>query len=692
MMSNLCHGAFAVILSLSILTGCRSDAEQPVPTPGSEVRFMANVSDSRTFYGDETIDTDGTPVCPIYWSHGDHVAVASAGCVSDSGNHAVYQIGVNADEESGDYSQTQDYASTFDAVTPGGLRWGDDAEAAFFSVYPHKPEHSYKAAGRSIEASLFINPVQQVDFEKRGDVWTGAEFAVTAEGKRIHNPDALMYAQSRATTADAGVRLTYMPFSTVMRIEIAGYEMADGVTAEDGDTLFIDEIMLEAPEGTPLAGSFSAAFDGDCVGKPSVAVGEGTSNTVRCILSSSGGRRKLTVGAGDKLAFNIFVIPCSSMTVDGSWTIFARTSAGDFVKKLDTGSGEIAPSLIHPVKLPKFTVSETFTPDYTHFLASLPDDTPLARVSLPGAWRVHDADYQPAADCGSLFGIGIRAFHIDMRLTAKSQTDNKPVLSKQQLCCTGSETFTSRKLSNWTGVSAKVKEIADALPADEFALCFMTISDVCYQNNTGSINYGTLRQDLIFEALTTELRDAGIRNLYEGPVNGSTEIGTLRGKVALIFLTENSTSFLDYDDAIIPPATLIPVDMRDGGFSETTPYYGKTQCGDSRVKYHVVERTNNSAGPTMNDRMLATNAMCEFSRDIFASGSTDGLIVFSMAGSLYNNSTYSVPLFLNANKMPLRLETLKAVTPLGVIFLDRVLYTPSFNVVKRLLRINASLR
>ena len=166
----------------------------------------------------------------------------------------------------------------------------------------------------------------------------------------------------------------------------------------------------------------------------------------------------------------------------------------------------------------------------------------------------------------------------------------------------------------------------------------------------------------------------------------------MRGKVALIFLTENSSSFLDYDDAIIPPATLIPVDMRDGGFSETSAYYGKTQCGDSRVKYHVVERTNNSSGPTMNDRMLATNAMCDFSRDIFDSGSTDGLIVFSMAGSLYNNSTYSVPLFLNANKMPLRLETLKAVTPLGVIFLDRVLYTPSFNVVKRLLRINASLR
>lgn len=47
-------------------TGCRSDTEQPVPTPGSEVRFMVNVSDSRTFYGDETVDTDGTAVCPIY--------------------------------------------------------------------------------------------------------------------------------------------------------------------------------------------------------------------------------------------------------------------------------------------------------------------------------------------------------------------------------------------------------------------------------------------------------------------------------------------------------------------------------------------------------------------------------------------------------------------------------------------------
>ena len=58
MMSNLCHGTFAVILSLSILTGCRSDTEQPVPTPGSEVRFMVNVRDSRTFYGDETVDTE----------------------------------------------------------------------------------------------------------------------------------------------------------------------------------------------------------------------------------------------------------------------------------------------------------------------------------------------------------------------------------------------------------------------------------------------------------------------------------------------------------------------------------------------------------------------------------------------------------------------------------------------------------
>ena len=74
--------------------------------------------------------------------------MASAGCVSDSGNHAVYQIGVNADEESGDYSQTQDYASTFEVELEG-----DDYSAFLESVSDY-----YESYDPNEEALLWAGP------------------------------------------------------------------------------------------------------------------------------------------------------------------------------------------------------------------------------------------------------------------------------------------------------------------------------------------------------------------------------------------------------------------------------------------------------------------------------------------------------------------------------------------------------
>lgn len=698
----------AVLLSAAV-SGCGEEPQKAVPTPGVPVRFAAGQTGSRTMYGEETVGDDGKRTMPIYWSHDDRIVIGSPHCSSAAGVQAEYRIGVETDEETGEPAATQSYASTLDASDGVGLTWGESAEANFFAIYPSRPVHSLRSDGDGMVASLHIREHQTVGFTRNGDTWVGQGFEPTDDGRMASNPDAIMFAQSRATTADGRVPLQFKPFSTVFRVEIDGYELP-----ADTSGLAIRSIVLEAPEGTTIAGDFTARFDASCAAMPTVEAAASASRSVEVECTADGGRSYLVVKPGERMSFNIFVIPREGLTVDGTWTMRVRTVAGDFSRQLDMNNGVVAPSMIHPMRFPALPVTTTFVPDGKTWGADLPDATPLAWLSIPGAWRYYDPVYtdnfyNPSqfdikAHRTRLWNAGIRAFHIDVRYLNINQKSSRYTCAESICQLTDGNYYTIE-----TDVIDELKAL-DALVTDsDFAICYLTLKMEAYSNKKKE-TLGGFDISLSFEHLKRNLNIDNLPHLFQKPLTPQTELRELRGHLAVVILVNTNLEYMianNYQDSF-PQATIAEANYEDGLVHTTDIRFGTDKIGNATMNYTLGELTsyNNKSLRliSISKRKQSVNTVLSDAGTAWESGRRDCLHLSSFGGSLAESdnpyekayklyfygleSAYSD--FLNSGYNH----------PTGTIFLNFITRHPNLpeepllteDVVNHILRTNATLR
>lgn len=204
-----------------VAVACSDNSEKPAvtPTPGVDVQFGATLDQSdastRTYYGSETSSTDGTTtVFPILWQGGDEVRIISPECQSDFQDRT---YSVDTEHEG------KDYAEELKKTADTGLRWGDEATASFYSIYPAS---GVKRADIDNKTFTLTMPSEQTDTV----VENSASGATTTYTCSPNMDGCFMYARTPNVAANTTVDLRYKPLSTAIRFTLSGTESTQSVT------------------------------------------------------------------------------------------------------------------------------------------------------------------------------------------------------------------------------------------------------------------------------------------------------------------------------------------------------------------------------------------------------------------------------------------------------------------------------
>lgn len=637
----------------TMLVGCSDNdiTEPQVPSnPGSEITFSIKLSDdpqSRTIYGKETDNA-----FPIYWVDKDQIIVASPQCQAGR-NNAVYQVTVD--------DNTSSTATAVNKVGEAGVQWGNLLPASFYSVYPT----GFKTASSEVKnsivnqtenavAHLNVRNFQINVFEKDGNVWRGKPMDLSG----VTNPDALMYAQTKQGT-EGDVILQYSPFTVAFNITLQGYQMSTTLGNPD-KSITIEEVMISAPAGTQLAGNFDAEFNANCKDMPTVNT-EGINtleepNVIHIpMMSTSVTGNYLTIAENESVNFNVFAIPTNGEVTE-AWTLTVRTTNGTYTRPLTPNTaegknGKLIAGQMHKLDMPKFTVTTNFMFNKAYWITQIPRNVYLSELSLPGAWYCYNNKYQATVDLAEQWKAGVRAFHIDCRLSNNNGAGDDKALSEMVLACAGSETWTgtfgNRKLSSKITVLEELQKINEFVKqqTSEYAVVVLTIAEkpVTF-NSLGNIpyTYGTNDQTKVLQAIAGILNTTNLSNLYTDKITPATTIKKVLGK---LIVKINTTDAGPYDGTV--PSTLLSKaslasNATYGVMQNSTMYWGaENSSTDLTYNYIQAQRTytTGSNSPQMTSRQSAIESIINKSDSVYTNSTHNAWFQMGIGGYVKNSDT-----------------------------------------------------
>lgn len=388
------------LISALALLACSCSEEEKwggQPTPGEEVKFGASLesTDTRTIYGDEA-----NGAFPIYWVNGDRVQIFSPQCATnddpDAIGSAVYAVTVE--------KATQNYATSIDKVGDWGVRWGDNATADFYSVYPAT---SATVVGQDCKSARLTMTTQQNNTVR-------VENGVKKVYPDMNN--CFMYAATPGANSGADVNLSYKPLSTAVRFNVVG--------PQTGDAVGIQYARLYAPDGTYLSGSFNVDFTnadtqtGDEM--PTVTHVDGRAFNYASMNAAYEGGAYITIAPNEKVEFCLYFLLEKETEITDEWYIEIATTNNVVLKKnlkpLDADANRtLIPGQIHRLPdLPALDNAEEWDP--ANWMENIQRNVYLSEISLPGSWNSLNTDFQGArANIASQYAAGVRAFHLDTR-------------------------------------------------------------------------------------------------------------------------------------------------------------------------------------------------------------------------------------------------------------------------------------
>lgn len=617
--------------ALLLLAACSDEENPTIPAqPGDEVSFVARLDGkgTRTIYGEST----DNKTYPVYWQNGDEVQVASPQCASGR-NTGLYKVHV---------AKAQNYAESLVRQGNVGIQWGTDEQAKFYSIYPasyhtqnNTPvNNTLTPTADAATAKMTIRSYQLNRFQKNASGnWEGTPFDRAA----ITNPDAVMYAQTTANRSDGTVNLRYKPFSTVLRITLAGCEFSG---LGGNQTVTIEEVMITAPQGVNLVGEFDVNFNKDATTAPTVSATGGVlqPNVLHIPMMAENQTNYLTIGANESITFNAFVVPSTDAVVDDGWTIEVRTTNGTFTRSLastlaEGQTNQLVPGKIHKIRLPKIPITSDFKFDKSSWISQIPRNVYLSELSLPGAWYCYDTNYQATNDLTEQWKAGVRAFHIDCRLT-----DNSYILPKSQiLTCAGTDKGGTAGFgySSGTPVLDKLKEISDLLNSkkDEYAVVVLTIAEK--ELTSSGTSHGTVDQAKMLEAFSNIINKTNIPNLYTAPVTPNTTVNDVLGKVIVKINTTNAGPYTGtIPSTLMSQASLAPTATFDK-MQKSQMYWGAAAVNPAMTFYYMQGQrtyTTGTGNPQMSDRKTAITNIIAESKRIYDASEHNGWFQMGIGG------------------------------------------------------------
>lgn len=526
---------YIMLLALALVAVCCSEEDLVTPNNpsknGEDVQFGLSFDNvSRTIYGAESNNA-----FPVYWSENDKVLIASPQCSRQSAEYVVTPV------------PGQSYAEALTRTGEYGVQWGS-TDAVFYSVYPSTGASWTSLGGDNVTAKLNIASQQSANLVLDGTTYSAADM-----------DNVIMYAQTESVTNGDVVNLEYTPYSTVLEFEMTLAQNKDEQNnPSNWGTVKILSMTLTAPQGTAIAGDFSLQFNGTSV--PTINAAGNNSNIIKMGFDT----QPMLSETNQTLKAKLALIPISGVTnLSDKWSIDievlegTNTKAKTYTKKLDINK-PLNPGKIHKIKLPKFTSTTAWEPDYDKWITQLYDykNIYLTELSLPGAWYAGaptSDGYQATESIKDLWDAGVRAFAVECRSwsTRIGADPSRIVISGTGRNSTGGGAYVDPFFGSATKISEVITSISTAVAGTvttdangnkdgEFAVLVLSYAD------GGEAGHRDQDHAYFINGIKTEIANSGATNIVTS-VSKETTVSAVLGQLIIKVNVDDNLPIGSYD-------------------------------------------------------------------------------------------------------------------------------------------------
>ena len=667
------------------------DINNPIPTPGQEIQFSADLGSpkTRTLYGTES---DGA--VKVNWVNGDLISVYGTTCAVKQAEYSVKASTAATPNGTG-----QNFADDLTKTGAAGVQWGEATTADFYAVYPSvSGDITPTADGNGVVVPASIATQQYNEFKVNGNVIQGIPFSANTKAYGMDN--ALMYActPGAVSTDESGnpkkVDLRFKPYSTVLKFTIPSWEGKDNFKPSASSKIVVKSITLKAPAN--IAGNFKLTIHND--GTASAA--PGSSSAISIVPAGN-----LEWGYGKTLEFSVFAIPLSEQNLsdvitDDNGEVVAKWEVAievenDNAKRFtltpkDAQKANLAMGEIHKLNLSsgfKTDAEWEYSPE--SWLTTVPRNVYISDLSLPGAWYATDSGYQNGT-LAQQYAAGIRAFNIDCRLTLRpgvsiggnTYADNSVHVSDSAysnandvatygphtlvLACAGTEEakrnygiFTA---DNIASIGKTVKQSLIELGAlaasnpNEFIEVILTVSQK--PKTQSQYTYGTVNPKMVLTSIAQILNDSDVNKYLYGGVEGeaitpNTTINDVRGKVIVKVNVNTSDEYIkSYNIAapmLVSEGSMATSELDNGAYvkgeivegvfdkmNEPEMYWSNNYPADGKkiatMNYYYHQAQATTGDVTIDKRKAAIDAILSESYNIYNQNTHDAMFQLGIGG------------------------------------------------------------
>lgn len=357
------------VAACALLAACNSlEVEMPNlpdnnPTVESSepISFSAEKAITRTTFG-EVADN----VVPIYWANGDHITLY---CAEAS----------NTQTEDIELTGCENNDSAHEATTTT-MTWSSASQHNFYAAYP----------ATTISAAKTINFTMPSMQTTSGSAAPDMKLA------------KMVAAHENVSNTDRKVNLPFTPAFSVLDITFTASE-----------SVTISRIVVSSTDGTPVAGDYTASFNGSKWTFNTTTDATKRSSLMAIQINGTAG---ITLAAGATARFYAFLLPVeyAGLRVD------LLTPDGKVVGR-STQNVTFGAAKRYGINLGTLPASSAWKSTYGTWMKYIPDNVLVSDLSIPGT---HDAAtssvsglFSSKAKCQSLtianqLPIGVRAFDL----------------------------------------------------------------------------------------------------------------------------------------------------------------------------------------------------------------------------------------------------------------------------------------
>lgn len=498
---------------------------------GASASYADDDIETKTEYGDYANDGNSQE---INWLSGDQVAIYSP--QSTGINNAVSQATYTVTPTGDGTAEANDPSKA--TLSGSGILWGTEDTQDFYAIYPEPS---------SISNDAIKNLVSFTDGKLTGYVPVNQAHTITKGGTSGWTATPVMeYMYMAALNEDfqvpdydsenQNVSLAFMPLTTTLEVTIHG-------TAEN--TTPIVQLNVFAEDNQNIAGSFTCDLVNgtkDTEGYPQCEYQ--SSSTVRNMITvntyyeDGGTQVPLTLGAGESITFNIFLLPHQGLS-NLSLRVVGLNTSGKTMSLVENTT----PIILNPHKKTRIQVNEpSFGNDPNNWISVLDDDVYISQLSIPGTANSFSSSYQGTderlyktqeATFEEQWNAGIRCFELKCPNNERGNS-----LDGVRLQCNGKDlgtTFGQAVEEIWNKVQG-TGEFAMIIPffenqggregnvtdfANDLNQFFSDHGSYKYVTYGRDRTLGEARGSLMFIArITSEEDDDNIRNDMPDPTQG----------------------------------------------------------------------------------------------------------------------------------------------------------------------------